>query len=251
MTVAAATLTGAYLQPSIPLDGPTALVFFAFTEMAGKYGATVLICLLTVVVISRPNISGRTRLREGIVILITLAFCASISAYFNEHILKPWLSVPRPVVLQLVLEGRIDLDAEGFYGIGDKVQRSLYLAERLPPGTPGMHDIIRRHWIQETGYSFPSGHSLSAMTIATYFLAWGFAALARWRWRLMQALVVWAVLAAYSRPLLRVHTATDILVGALEGILVGLLAFMLSQLLLRDPSRSRKAADGAPRVVLD
>ncbi len=245
MALATLTLLGAYALPPLPLDGPAALIFYWLTEMAGKYGITVILFLLSLVVITRPHISRRQRIREGIVLFVAVSFTNGAMAYFNEHILKPALAIPRPDVLELILEGRIDLTAEAFYQIGEKVERSLYLAERLPPGTPGMHDEIRRHWIRETGYSFPSGHALSAMTTATFFLAWAFAVLQGWRKRLMQALVPWAILAAYSRPILRVHSATDILVGASQGVVTGLLGYSLCYVLLREPSGSQNASDPA------
>ena len=240
MIVAVAFLAGAYLLPRIPLDGGLALVAYGLTEMAGKYGATVLVVLLTLVVVSRGGLSRRQRIRESVALAVVLTLTNGGMAYFNEHILKPLLAMPRPALLEMLEDGRIDLEqAEHFYNIGDKLERSRYLADRLPPGTPGMHDVVRLHWIQETGHSFPSGHSLSALTIATFFLAWGLACLSGWRWRLMQLLPIWAVLAAYSRVFLRVHSPTDILVGGCEGVIVGLLGYALCRFLLYEPKRSQ------------
>lgn len=67
-----------------------------------------------------------------------------------------------------------------------------------------------------TGYSFPSGHSLSAGT--TY----GTSAVATWkkkRWVAVLCIVL-IVLTGFSRNFLGVHTPQDVIVGILESILV-------------------------------
>ena len=84
----------------------------------------------------------------------------------------------------------------------------------------------RHSWIEETGYSFPSGHSFSAMFFATFFLAMGVSHISTKRLRLFYLLLPWALAVCYSRPILRVHTPTDITVGGLEGLVLGFLAFL-------------------------
>src|SRR6185436_8236458 len=86
---------------------------------------------------------------------------------------------------------------------------------------------VRGHWIAETGYSFPSGHSFSAMLFATYFLALGLTYFSGRRLWVFYLLAVWAVAVCFSRPILRVHSPTDVCVGAIEGVLAGVLAFLL------------------------
>ena len=44
---------------------------------------------------------------------------------------------------------------------------------------------------------------------------------------LFYLLLPWALAVCYSRPILRVHAPTDILIGGLEGILLGFVAFLL------------------------
>ena len=100
--------------------------------------------------------------------------------------------------------------------------------EEVPVG-----EVVCRHWIKEVGYSFPSGHSLNAMSFATFFLALALATLTGWRLRLACLVVPWAVLVCFSRTVLRVHTPLDITAGGLEGLALGALAFLVVRKVLR------------------
>ncbi len=74
-----------------------------------------------------------------------------------------------------------------------------------------------------TGYSFPSGHSLSAAT--TYGTAAAAARKTR-RW-VAVVCVVLIVLTGFSRNFLGVHTPQDVIVGLTEGIVMVLMAGVL------------------------
>jgi phosphatidylglycerophosphatase B len=104
--------------------------------------------------------------------------------------------------------------------------------EADPPAVR-LHRLIRAHWIASSGYSFPSGHSISAMFFATFFLAMGLSWLSMPRLLLFYLLLPWAVGVCYSRTILQVHTPMDITVGGLEGLLLGVLAFVLVRACLR------------------
>ena len=64
------------------------------------------------------------------------------------------------------------MTADYFYASGDKEARRKPLAKvlRSVPGPVALSSAIEAHWIEETGYSLPSGHSFSAMFFATFFL---------------------------------------------------------------------------------
>ncbi len=74
-------------------------------------------------------------------------------------------------------------------------------------------------------YSFPSGHTLAsfecAVAIFYYHRKWGIAAL------------VFAILIAFSRLYLQVHYPTDVLAGAILGIIWGFLACRIVDIVIR------------------
>ena len=72
-------------------------------------------------------------------------------------------------------------------------------------------------------FSFPSGHSSASFAAASVLF------FQRWRWALPA--IVLAALTAFSRLYLYVHFPTDVLTGAVLGILLGYLATKLFGLL--------------------
>lgn len=72
------------------------------------------------------------------------------------------------------------------------------------------------------GYSFPSGHTICAFTAATVLL---FSPIRR-RWKVV--VCVLAVLIGFSRMYLCVHNPTDVLAGAVFGILFALVVVWVS-----------------------
>ena len=92
---------------------------------------------------------------------------------------------------------------------------------------PPLSPRVRAHWAHETGYTFPSGHSTGSMSLAAMIVGLALAWLHGWRRSVLCAVMpIWALSVVYSRPLLRVHRPIDVGVGTLQGIAVGLLAFV-------------------------
>ncbi len=222
--------------PHIDLTGPVALAAYWITETGGHPGIPYVGVLMTILVVCRSRISWKERLIEALVIIVAWGGVLGILAYSNEHFVKRSFAVPRPFIRGLAStptdRPALGKTAEEFYAIPDKAQRSDYLRTILTPefGSTSdfkMDDRIRTHWIKETGYSFPSGHAFAAMMTATFFLGLGLSCFQGPRRLPFYVLVLWAVAVCYSRPILRVHSPTDVTVGGLEGILVGTLAFLV------------------------
>lgn len=98
------------------------------------------------------------------------------------------------------------------------------LVERARPfdKIPSLQFLIRK----PHDFSFPSGHTSSSFAVATVFLAM------LPLWVGVAALTI-AVLIAFSRMYLGVHYPSDVLCGAVLGVLFGLAALAVMPLLLR------------------
>lgn len=232
--VASSMLVGAalsFLLPAEPiaLDGALALVVLRVSDMATW---TVLppLCVLAVAVLaSRPGLSARRRAVEAGAILMVMGVTLAGNAMLNEHVVKPALAAPRPNIVALVEAGElgaaIDTPAD-FYALGDKQARRDFLAGELDDlRTPALSEPVRVHWIHETGYSMPSGHATAAVTFAAMMVGLALAWAQGWR----RAVFVWgspawALAVVYTRPLLRVHTALDVTLGTLAGLVWGLVS---------------------------
>jgi len=80
------------------------------------------------------------------------------------------------------------------------------------------------------GYAFPSGHAASAFALLAAYYCYVRPHLpVTWGCMLLAVLTVLAVLVAYSRVWLVVHTYSQIIAGALLGLTVPLAAWYVSQ----------------------
>lgn len=217
------------LLPDVALDTPFADLVVRLTDTASWNQMTVLSVAVVVTLVVRPALERRRRAIELRVLAITMLVALVGMALVNEHIVKPFLGVPRPNIVELADAGILGADipdADAFYAVGDKAERRALLGERLTPQqSKDLSELVRAHWIHETGYSFPSGHTTSAVTFATMLTVLGFLWLSGWRrWLTTVAIPIWAVAVAYSRPLLEVHTAADVIAATLAGFCWGVLA---------------------------
>lgn len=220
------------LSPSLPdiaLDTLFADAVVRLTDTASWTQLTLLTIAAVVMVISRTGLSMRRRGAEAGVLAALMLVALVGNALLNEHIVKPFFSIARPNIVELAEMGTLGQDypdAEAFYVSGDKETRRDILRDRLPAiDTPPLSELVTAHWIHETGYSFPSGHTTAAATFATLMATLGFLWLSGWRRHVTTWMIpIWAVGIAYTRPLLEVHTAADVIVATLAGFCWGILA---------------------------
>lgn len=208
------------------------------SQSGGKSGAPVVAILMLMLLVTRAGITFHRRWKEAGIIVLVATLCAGGGAALNEHMLKPQLKTPRPNIIWLAGEngsGPLGMNPEEFYEIGDKKARSKVLAKVISgvPKPVPLSPAIEAHWSQETGYSLPSGHAFSAMFFASFLLALAATFLTTKRIWLFYTLLPWALAVCYSRPILRVHTPTDITIGGLQGLTVGLLAWVVTWVLVR------------------
>jgi len=235
-------LGGAYLLPRIDLGGDVAWAASWLTELGGIYGAPFVTVLVAGIYLTRPGLSPAARRRQAGVLCATLVVILGALAWLNEFVIKPGFGQPRPNIVELADAGRLGMTPAAFYALGDKEARRAYLARlRLPEVPAG----VRALWDRETGYSFPSGHSLFAMTLATCFACLGLWALeGPRRWALL-LLLPWALAVCYTRPLLRVHTPTDVLAGGLLGACAGASAAWLTRRFSAPAARAKASPSGS------
>jgi phosphatidylglycerophosphatase B len=220
-----------FVLPNIALDSPVADLAVRVSDSA-DWEQMPFWCIATLVlVVSRPGSSKRRRVVEAVALSVAMLVVIPGHALINEKLTKPAFAVPRPNIVALTEAralGPSIRDPADFYAIGDKPARSEFLSKRLAKlDEPALSQHVHDHWLDETGYSFPSGHATASMTFASLFVAIGFLWLSGWRQRITNTLLpIWAVGVVYSRPLLEVHTAIDVASGTLVGFALGLAAFV-------------------------
>ena len=209
-----------------------------FAQSGGKFGAPIVGALMIIVLVTRAGMNRKRRWKEAALIALIAVIGAAGGSVLNENLVKAELKVPRPNIVWLAGKdgtGPLGMTPEQFYASGNKDARRKPLMEvlRKRPAPVSLSSPVEAHWIAETGYSFPSGHSYSAMFLSTFFLAIAATYVTTKRIWVFYALLPWALAVCYSRPILRVHTPTDITVGALQGVAIGFLAWAVARATIR------------------
>lgn len=201
--------------PLLDLDDAPALLAYSLTLTIGKVGIALTLSLLSVLTLLR------WRRRTGQFIVFFFCLMAALgSAFITKTIAKEYFKEPRPYVLWLADKGRL-ADSERFYAQLPNI-RERWVADGVQDmSEQQVPSWLKRHWQDEVSYSFPSGHSIAAMTIAGFYCL-----LLLYRRRspwLIAGLAVWAVAVCYSRLLLGLHWPVDILVSSILGVMFGML----------------------------
>lgn len=214
----------------IPLDGRLARVLCGLTETGGvRLAPVVLLAALGIWATDRGTERARRR-RESGAMLGLIAVTLPTTALLNEYVLKRIVAQPRPSHVRLAEAGFI-LNLPAFARLDEDGRRDFLESRVGGAALPGaaaalsVHPVVLAHWIDQTGYTFPSGHALNAFMAAVLFLGGTLANPTPRRRGLAAAMLGWAVAVALTRVLLLVHRPLDVTAGALLGaVLGGLLA---------------------------
>ena len=195
---------------------------YIITESAGKYG-TIIILVLCAWFYGIRLEGFKNKVFSFLKSFLSLLLFFILFAYLNEHITKPLVSAARPSHLVIFSRSNWPDEAEHFYE-KTKEERRLVLQGIISKNDSNfkdIHPLVKAHWVEESGFSFPSGHSFNSWMIAVV-LSYSILQL-----RVRKSLrkfywipFLWASLVALSRVMLGAHTILDVSVGSLMGILV-------------------------------
>lgn len=163
----------------------------------------------------------RFRLKAALMLFLILG-CAILAGQGVKSFVKERVQEPRPFVLWL--EKTHDIPAHEFYTLKRKARGDLVKSQ-----LESQHDIpgfLRKHWQKETGFAFPSGHTMFAASWA--LLAVGLLWPRRRTWTIA-ILLVWATSVMASRLLLGMHWPRDLVVATLISWLLVTIATWLAQ----------------------
>lgn len=156
------------------------------------------------------------------VLLIVIVIGAILAGQYTKSFIKEQVQEPRPYVLWL--EQHHDIDERTFYNEARKV-RSLMVRDAIADN-PQLPDWLKTHWEFETGYAFPSGHTMFAASWALLGvgLLWP-----RRRIVTVALLLIWATGVMGSRLVLGMHWPRDLITSTLISWVLVTLATWLVQ----------------------
>lgn len=199
-----------------------------FTESAGKIGTVFLLLLLSTWLAIRHESTRKKRYSFLISFLFFIMVIGGV-AYLNEYFTKVKFGKHRPSHQYLMAISTHTITLDSAYKLPDD-QRSLYFIDIVSQNKKKLSHIDYRvinHWLSESGYSFPSGHTMNA------FLISGILAFMMQKSRLKRLKklffipMFWAIGVAISRVSLGAHTSLDVSVGAVIGMILAGIVLVL------------------------
>lgn len=176
-------------------------LLYLVTETASNPWA-ILTCLVFAAVFTLLlRVSGRKAL-----LLISVLGVAILSGQVIKSVLKNTFEEPRPYVTWL--ESRYHIDDDYFYSL-PRSERTTLVHDTLK-NDKQIPQWLKQHWEHETGYAFPSGHTMFAATwalLAILFL-WP-----RGYYITASLFLAWALTVAASRLLLGMHWPADLILS--------------------------------------
>ena len=192
------------------------------TESAGKKGTLVILLIACFSYTLRIE-SKKHKLKIFVKSFLALGVLLSAVAFLNEHVTKEALRIPRPSHLFIVQNSFPVVTIDSLYQLEEterkKTVRNLINADSSRFGK--IDSRILNHWVEEAGYSFPSGHSFNAFTLATILAFSMYHARNKAVKRFYLFPFFWALMVAISRVSVGAHSALDVSFGAALGLIFG------------------------------
>jgi len=191
------------------------------TESAGRIGTFyVVIGACALFAAGQPTARGKALI--FIRSLLTIIVVLSSFAYVNEHAIKPSIRASRPSHTYIVRQARSNAKLDSIYSLAENNKR-IFFRGLVSADTTTFGSIDPRildHWVEETGYSFPSGHSFNAFLLAGIIAFGIYQIVPKNRRYLCTIPLLWAALVALSRVAVGAHTAWDVSVGSAMGLVL-------------------------------
>lgn len=198
-------------------------IAYGFTTSGGPIGFLLLL-LLTCISYTLSTQGIRQKSIVFFKALAALLFFFGALAWVNEHLTKPILKLQRPShVYMLDQAGQLD-KIESLY-LKSKKERKLFFEKLVEEHSQNFENIdvkVQTHWIEEAGFSFPSGHTFNAFLFSMIIAYAIYFNRSKISWRKLYVIpFIWATMVGISRVAMGAHSALDVSAGALLGILFG------------------------------
>lgn len=195
-----------------------------FTQSAGKLG-TLIIILVTSFCYTIRFTSYRDKMWTFAKSVSALLIFIGALAFINEHLTKPLLKEPRPSHVFMLKQTFKMAELDSLYGLS-KAERVIYfnqLVQNKADVFAHINGKVLSHWVEEAGYSFPSGHTFNAFLLATVMSFSLYHANNQSLHPYFFVPYVWALLVGLSRVALGAHTPLDVTAGGALGLLIATL----------------------------
>ena len=196
-------------------------IIYWSTQSAGRPG-TLIIIILTSVGFALTGNTALDKLKVMLRTFVVLSIFLAGFAWLNDNVLKPAFHISRPSHLYIIKQAHSTLRLDSIYTLVVTKRRTIF-NEIISSDTIHFKSVDRRilnHWVEEAGYSFPSGHSFNAFLLGT-FIAWCIFELKGRKIGVLPFLpLLWASIVGLSRVAIGAHTPLDVTAGAGLGLVL-------------------------------
>lgn len=200
-------------------------VAFFFTSSGGPIGFFMLLLVTGIFY----TLSENEWMKKTIIFfksVVSLIIVFGILAWANEHLTKSILKLKRPSHVYVLQQTNRLQEIDTLYELS-KTARGKYFETLIHNNLQKFADIdrqVQEHWIEESGFSFPSGHTFNAFLfsmVISYAIYFNRSRPHLKKWFFVP--FIWACFVGISRVALGAHSALDVSVGAGFGVLLGML----------------------------
>ncbi len=213
------------LENRVIFDSTLAHIWIIITNTGSTVGVGVFLIIISFI-LSYTSKAIKLTFKKFAIILLSIGVILGAVAFLNEHLIKERIKVERPSVKSLSTS--LGFNSNDYYSYPTKKERSAYLQSIISKVDQRKITIQDKYitsealqvWIKESGYSFPSGHSVTAFLLAV-LIPYLFKIRYNKHKLATTLFFIWATAIAYSRVLLGVHSAYDVTLGAIWGEIIG------------------------------
>ncbi|MWN05613.1 phosphatase PAP2 family protein [Gilliamella sp. Pas-s95] len=163
-----------------------------------------------------------SKTKKKIILLWLLLVSAILSGQTIKSFLKSQTAESRPYVLWMAKE--FNISNQQFYSKSESERKELI--EQLFKNSSTIPSWLSNHWQNETGFAFPSGHTLFAVT-------WAFLALTLLKFKqhyvIVSITIIWSILIEISRLFLGMHSPIDLITSILIAWIISLISYFYAQ----------------------
>lgn len=202
--------------------------WYRITLTGGVCGGMVIIFFILIYLFIHFR-KNSEKMRSIYFLLGMITFIEILSAGATLYCFKDIFQYPRPSQLYFVEKGFIENSGKEYFVMPPDEKRK-YLREILAENSNKLENIyppILNSWINDNGFSFPSGHAQTSFLLGTIIAFVIYKTYSKKYYFLIP--LIWAILVAVSRVVIGVHYPIDVSAGAFIGLITGLSVISLKK----------------------